>query len=396
MSETRARRKAPAKAPVAAVDPAPGIRINNRVFADALARAAPFVGKGANIPILACVALRAEGGRLRVEANTTDLALRQSVPLTGGGVGEGCVDHEKLFAVARRLPPDEETTLEFVGGALVARCGAARTTITAWPLVDFPVFHVREQDGLTRRFSMKGETLAGMLHRVEYAISSEQTRFYLCGVCMAVKGEGEEAVLRVCATNGNDLAVAATKLPEGAAGMVEIIIPAAAAEELASLARGAAAVDLTVSDTAIVAVMGETVLLSKLIGAQYPDFDRVIPPPGANRLTVDGPALIKVVELAALFGVEEKRKPWVRLALKDGRVGVRGGEGTDRIVSELPPGAFTYDGAAMEISMTASALVEPARRATGRVTYHLATETPFLVTDEGDAGVIGVTGPLRG
>jgi DNA polymerase-3 subunit beta len=394
MSETKVRRlRAKAAAPAASADPTE-IRIGNKVFANALSRAGGFVTRGGTLPILNCVALTATGGRLTIESSNMEQALRQTLVISGQGQGGGCVDWEKLAAVLRRLPPDGETTLDFTGAALVVRCGATRVTITLWPLSDFPTFKLQPETGAT--FAMPAATLADMLARVAYAVSQELTRFYLTGVSLSVRGEGEGARLRACATNGKDLALVQIPIPAGAETMPDIIIPNPAVGELEKLLRGADTVDLAITPVALVAQAGDAVLLTKLIAASFPEYERVIPPPGPHRLTVDGPTLVRVIELAALFSLDEKRKPWVRLTMSADRIGVSGGEGNDQIVSELPEGSFSYEGADAEISFKASSLVEPAKLARGKLTFGFAQEAPFLVSDAGDPTVTYISGPMRG
>ena len=154
-------------------------------------------------------------------------------------------------------------------------------------------------------------------------------------------------------------------------------------------------VDLSITEAALVATVGEMVLLTKLIAATFPDYLRVIPPAGPHVLTVNGKALVEVIELAALFSREEKKKPWVRLSMSKDRVGVTGGEGNDQIVSELPEGSFTYTGDKVTIAFNAASLIEPAKLAKGRLVFGAAESAPFLVSDEDDASVTYVSGPLR-
>jgi DNA polymerase-3 subunit beta len=400
MSEVKVRKPRAAKVPAVAPEAAPApptndIRITNKVFADALARAAPMIARTATVPILKCVALTAGDGRLTIESSNLEQALRQSVPITGMGAGGGCVDQERLAAVVKRLPPDAETILEFSEASLLVRCGASRVTFSLWPLADFPVFAVR--DDTRAAFVMAAPALGAMLDRVIWAMSDEQTRFYLCGVCVGPHGEGDAARLRAAATNGNDLAVASATLAEGADVMPTIIIPTPAVTELAKLLKGAATVDLTVSETVLVAAFGDVVLLTKLIGATYPNYDRVIPAATSRRFAVDGPALIRIVELASLFSRSDRDrvKPWVRLTLSENRCVVFAGGGTDQVVSELDPGAFSYAGEDITITVTAFCLLETAERARGRVVFHLNPDAPFLIEDSDDSDVRYVSGPIR-
>jgi DNA polymerase-3 subunit beta len=396
MSETKVRKPraakvAPPVAPVATMD----IRIGNRVFGDVLSRAGGLIARATTLPILKCVALTVGGGSLMVESSNLEQALRQTVPIAGMGAGGGCVDAERLDAVIARLPPEAETTLEFSPAALLVRCGSVRVTLTLWPLADFPVFSLRDES--KTGFAMDAGVLAAALGRVSWAMSSEQTRFYLCGVALDVAGEGEAGRLRACATNGNDLALARMPLPAGAEAMRAIIIPAPAVEYLEKLLKGAEVIDLTISEAALVAEIGGTVFLTKLIAATFPNFDRVMPEPSERLFTVDAAELVRVTRLASLFSKSEKVRPWARMSLSAERATVFAGEGNDRVVSELAAETFAFQGENLDIVATAFSLLENATRAKGRMVLHLPSPTsPVMITDAADAEYASITSPVIG
>jgi DNA polymerase III sliding clamp (beta) subunit (PCNA family) len=216
-------------------------------------------------------------------------------------------------------------------------------------------------------------------------------------VALDVAGEGEAARLRACATNGNDLALARMPLPDGAEAMRAIIIPAPAVEELERLLKGADVVDLTASEAALIAEIGGTVLLTKLISATFPNFDRVMPEPSERVFTVDAPELARVTRLASLFSKSDKVKPWARMGLSAERAVVFAGEGNDRVVSELAAETFSFEGKKLDIVATASSLLENATRAKGRMVLHLPSPTsPIMITDAADAEYVSITSPVIG
>jgi DNA polymerase-3 subunit beta len=399
MSEVKTRQPRAKKAAASAAPAAPAvtldIKVTNRAFGETLTRARDLIARATVLPILKCVALTVGGGSMTVESSNLEQALRQTTPIAGMGSGGGCVDAERLSAVIARLPPDEETTLEFSPAALLIRCGAVKVTLTSWPLSDFPVFAVRDERRTA--FAMSAATLVTALRRVSWAMSEEQTRFYLCGVSLNVAGEGEAARLRACATNGNDMALARMPLPEGADGMPAIIVPSPAVEELEKVLKNADIVDLTISEAALVAEIGGTVFLTKLIAASFPNYDRIIPEPAGRKFSVAGAELVRVTRLASLFSKSEKVKPWARLNLSAERAVVFAGEGNDRVVSELAAETFSFEGEKLDIVATAFALLETASRVRDRIALHMTAEdAPILILDESDPEVLCMTSPVRG
>ena len=311
------------------------------------------------------------------------------------GSGGGCVDAERLAAVIARLPSDAETVLEFSPAALAIRCGSVRVTLTPVAARRLPRFALRDEK--KTGFAMDagragGGAGAGVLGHVE---RTDTLLFVRRGDGRGRRGRGGAAAR--CATNGNDLALARMPLPAGAEGIPAIIIPAPAVEDLEKLLKGADVIDLTISETALVAEIGGMVLLTKLISATFPNYDRVLPEAAARKFAVDGPELVRVTRLASLFSKSEKTKPWARMTLSEGRAVVFAGEGNDRVVSELDPAAFEFIGGDIDIVATAFVLLETASRVTGRIALHLvADDAPILILDEGDLEVICVSSPVRG
>ncbi len=141
-------------------------------------------------------------------------ALRQEIAAPGTALA--AINVARLNAIIQKLPPDAETIMEFKGDSLALRCGATRATLATIAPDEFPAFRDHEY---AATFSMEAETLATMLDRVRAMMSVEQTRYYLCGVNLAVVERDGVKVLRATATNGNDLAMATLPLPDGAAEM---------------------------------------------------------------------------------------------------------------------------------------------------------------------------------
>lgn len=307
-------------------------------LAAALDQAARIVERRSTIPILSNVLLAAEGGRLTVRATDLDMQATVSAEAQVAEPGATTVPAHLLHDIARKLPADGAVSLEQAGaeGPLVVRAGRSRFQLQTLPESDFPDLAVGE---MTAAFSLSGRALARLIGKSEIAISTEETRYYLCGIYVHTIEDGGATWLRAVATDGHRLAQIQTPAPDGAAGMPGIIVPRKAVAELKKLAAAAgdAEIELVVSPAKIGAAYGETILVSKLIDGTFPDYTRVVPRANPKRLVVDADALAKAIDRVATLGDGKSRA--VRVDLEEGRavLALRDadrGEATEEIEAE--------------------------------------------------------------
>lgn len=289
------------------------LTIPREKLAAALAGLVRVVERRSTIPILQNIRLVARDGRL--EASATDLELAMTVAV-GEGVavlaeGETTVEAARLGEIARKLPAGAEVTLALAedGRAVKVTAGRARFDLLALPAADFPDL---EGGDFPARYEIDAATLAAAIAATEFAISDEETRYYLNGIYLhtaeaeagadaegrAEPAAGEEGeggrVLRLVATDGHRLAQRDLAAPAGAEGAPGVIVPRKAiaeAKRLAATAEKGAVVEIAVSETKIRFRLGEAALTSKLIDGVYPDYRRVIPRRNARIARLDRAAL---------------------------------------------------------------------------------------------------------
>ena len=228
------------------------------------------------IPILANVLLRAEGSKLTMKATDLDLEVTESVPAEVARGGATTVPAHILYDIVRKLPDGAEVSLDTGDGSQLAlRSGRSNFTLQVLPETDFPDLTTGE---FPVRFSLPALALKKLIDRTQFAISTEETRYYLNGIYLhAVKVAGK-SMLRAVATDGHRLAQAQMDAPAGAEEMTGVIVPRKAVGEIQKLVEEPdATVDVEVSDTKIRITIGPLVLTSKLIDGTFPDYERVIP-----------------------------------------------------------------------------------------------------------------------
>ncbi|HEY6964103.1 MAG TPA: DNA polymerase III subunit beta, partial [Erythrobacter sp.] len=273
------------------------------------------------IPILSNVLIDAsDGGSVRVMA--TDLDLQVVETMSAASVdqpGAITVSAHLLFDIARKLPEGSQVSLTTNDNRLEVKAGRSNFKLPTLPRDDFPV--IVEGD-LPTSFELPARMLAELIDRTRFAISTEETRYYLNGIFLHVTDE-DEPLLKAAATDGHRLARFTLPRPEGAAGMPDVIVPRKAVGELRKLLEealdGNVLVDLSASKIRFtLGGEGGVVLTSKLIDGTFPDYSRVIPTANDKLLKVDPKSLYQGVDRVSTIASEKTRA--VKIGLDNDRV----------------------------------------------------------------------------
>ena len=273
------------------------------------------------IPILSNVLIDADaGGGVKVMATDLDLQVVETMTAASvEGAGAITVSAHLLFDIARKLPDGSQVSLETADNRMVVKAGRSRFQLPTLPRDDFPVIVEGE---LPTSFELPARELAEMIDRTRFAISTEETRYYLNGIFLHVSDEARP-VLKAAATDGHRLARYTIDRPEGAAGMPDVIVPRKAVGELRKLLEEAldsnVQIDLSASKIRF-ALGGEggVVLTSKLIDGTFPDYSRVIPTGNDKLLRLDPKAFFQGVDRVATIATEKTRA--VKMGLDEDKV----------------------------------------------------------------------------
>jgi DNA polymerase-3 subunit beta len=234
------------------------------------------------IPILSNVLIEAEEqGGLRLMATDLDLQINETVEAEVGEAGATTVPAHTLFDIVRKMPEGSQVELIAAEGRMQVNAGRARFTLSTLPRDDFPV--IAEGD-LPTAFELPAATLKQIIDKTRFAISTEETRYYLNGIYLHVSdgeplgGGVNQPVLKAAATDGHRLARVTVPRPDGASGMPGVIIPRKCVAELRKLLDELdGTVQVSLSESKIRFGLGNAVLTSKLIDGTFPDYSRVIP-----------------------------------------------------------------------------------------------------------------------
>ena len=273
------------------------------------------------IPILSNVLIEAsKDGLVKIMATDLDLQVIESLDAASvEAEGAITVSAHLLFDIARKLPDGSQVSLETADNRLAVKAGRSRFQLPTLPRDDFPT--IVEGD-LPTSFEIPGKTLAELIDRTRFAISTEETRYYLNGIFLHVSDE-DKPVLKAAATDGHRLARFTIARPDGAEGMPDVIVPRKAVAELRKLLDesldGNVQIDLSASKIRFtLGGEGGVVLTSKLIDGTFPDYSRVIPTGNDKLLKLDPKAFFAGVDRVATIATERTRA--VKMGLEPDKV----------------------------------------------------------------------------
>src|SRR4030081_3380952 len=268
------------------------------------------------IPILANVLIKADKSNRAFKATDLDLEVTETIAAEVGPGGATTVPAHMFYEIVRKLPEGAQIVLEASGdrAMLAIRAGRSRFTLQTLPESDFPDLAAGE---MTHTFKLAAADLKRLIDKTQFAISTEETRYYLNGIYLHTAGTAKASTLRGVATDGHRLAQFELALPEGASGMPGIIVPRKTVGEVQRLIEdNEAEVTLELSQGKIRFTLGDTVLPSKLIDGTFPDYGRVIPTGNDKILEVVCKDFAAAVDRVSTISTEKSRA--VKLSLERG------------------------------------------------------------------------------
>ena len=345
------------------------------------------------IPILSNVLLSAERDRLSFSATDLDMEIIDQAMAQVDQPGQITAPAHTLYEIVRKLPEGADVVLAFTGEdpRLTVSAGRSRFNLPVLPAGDFPVMSA---DGLSGRIGVDVADLIRLIDKTRFAISAEETRYYLNGLYLHSVVEDGRPKLRAVATDGSRLALAEMGAPEGAAGLPGVIVPRKTIAEARRLLDDAGEqVELQISPQKVRFDFGGAALTSKVIDGTFPDYPRVIPKDNNRIVTVDAKLFAQAVDRVATISAEKSRS--VRMAIEGGKcvLTVRNME-AGQAVEELE---LDYDGDPFELSFNARYLLDITDQISGEQAELRfgGPNDPALVLDPQDADVQYILMPLR-
>ena len=369
------------------------ISVERNVLLKAVGQAQSVVERRNTIPILANVLIEAEGDTVSFRATDLDIEVVDKAPAQVERAGATTVSATTLHEIVRKLPDGALVSLSDDGasGRLTVEAGRSNFSLATLPKEDFPVMASSEYEA---NFSAPAPVLRRLFDKSKFAISTEETRYYLNGVYMHVAdGEGGKA-LRCVATDGHRLARIDADLPPEAANMPGVIVPRKTVAELRKLLDDDdMQIAVSVSETKVRFATPDITLTSKVIDGTFPDYTRVIPQGNTRKLEVDAGEFAQAVDRVATVSSERSRA--VKLALDEDRL-VLSVNAPDAGAAEEEL-AVAYGDERLEIGFNAKYLLEIASQVDreNAVFMFNSAGDPTLMREGNDQSAVYVVMPMR-
>jgi DNA polymerase-3 subunit beta len=362
--------------------------IERAVLLKSLGHVQSVVERRNTIPILSNVLIEArEDGSLRLMATDLDLQVDESVPANVTQPGATTVSAHTFFEIVRKLPEGSQVEITAAEGKKQIVAGRARFNLSTLPRDDFPVIAEGE---LPTRFELPAATLRQIIEKTRFAISSEETRYYLMGIFFHIVDDQ----LRAAATDGHRLARITVPKPDGADGMPDVIVPRKAITELHRLLEELeGTVEVSLSPTKVRFGLGSAVLTSKLIDGTFPDYNRVIPTANDKLLKLDPKSFAAGVDRVSTIASEKTRA--VKMSVDRDKVTLSVTSPENGLATEEVPADYGSDG--LEIGFNARYLLDILGEIDGdTVEVHLAdAAAPTLLRENDKSNALYVLMPMR-
>lgn len=343
------------------------------------------------IPILSNVLIEAQaGGTMRLMATDLDLQIDETIPAAVDQPGAITVSAHTLFDIVRKLPEGSQVELAAAEGRITVNAGRAKFTLATLPRDDFPMIAEGE---LPTTFELPAETLKQIIDKTRFAISTEETRYYLNGIFLHVTDEATP-MLRAAATDGHRLARVTVARPDGADGMPDVIVPRKCVAELRKLLDEVdGSVGVSLSGSKIRFDLGQAILTSKLIDGTFPDYSRVIPTANDKILKIDPKSFMQGVDRVSTIATEKTRA--VKMALDRDKVILSVTSPENGAAAEEVPGE--YAAMPFEIGFNSRYLMDILGQIEGDlVEVHLAdAAAPTLIRENDTSPALYVLMPMR-
>ena len=345
------------------------------------------------IPILSNVLVDAANGELKLTATDLDIEIVESTSAQINEAGSTTLPAHLLYDIVRKLPDGAQAELEKTeeDGQFSLYSGRSRFNLQSLPSEDFPDLTAGT---MTHGFSLEAADLKRLLEKTRFAISTEETRYYLNGIYLHEAETDGGSCLRAVATDGHRLAKIDMNLPDGAAGMPGIIIPRKSVLELHKLLEDPEGiVEISLSDAKIRFVINGIILTSKLIDGAFPDYQRVIPGQNDKSLELDADVFSQAVDRVATVSSEKGRA--VKLAISPSKLVLSvNNPDSGSAMEEI---AVSYEDEPLEVGFNARYLSDiTGQIESGQAVFKLADSgAPALIFDRDDDTAIYVLMPMR-
>ena len=328
------------------------------------------------LPILSNVLLQAVDGQLRFTTSDLDVGIRASVEVNVEKAGATTLPARRLLSIVRELPANEITVEVDSKNVASIRSGPSFFKILGLPEEEFPPLAKFEN---AKTFTLRQKDLKDALKKTAYAISTDETRYVLNGILFSFR----ENKLTLVATDGRRLALVDIELEFPRSHEGDVIIPSKTVNEIARLLTDDGEIKISIGENQAAFEVNGTLLVSKLIEGNYPNYRQVIPAETKERVTLERVLFHDAVHRVSLLASEKSNS--VKLVFTKNNLEIAAN--TPDVGEARESLAIAYKGRDMAIAFNPEFLMAPLK--------NLSVDEVFLdLIDEMSPGVVKIQGPF--
>ena len=260
------------------------------------------------LPILSNIVLSAENNELSLSSTNLDIFCSDKIDAEIVNSGEISVPAITFFEIVKRLPSGSDVILSMgdEDTELILKCGRSKFNLSTLKTEDFPILSDKD---LSTNFVISADELSRMIDKTKFAISNEETRYYLNGIFFHKAESNSIKFLRAVATDGHRLAQYDIPLPQGAEEITGIIIPKKTVFELRKVLDDADGdVSIYLNENKIKFSFNNLKIISKVIDGTFPDYTKVIPQNNDKKFKTNNSELKNAIDRVSAVAINEETK----------------------------------------------------------------------------------------
>ncbi len=368
------------------------ISIEKNTIFKSLSHVQSIVEKRNTIQVLANILIEAKDNSLTLSATDMDISITETINCNVIDPGAVTVSAHTLYDIIRKIP--DENQIEFIsndGKKFSIRSGKSKFSLSCLPKEDFPIIEI---DKLSSEISINASTLLNLIDKTKFAISNEETRYFLNGIYFHKKKVDNKDFLSLVATDGHRLAKIDYLYDKGLNDIPGVIIPKKTINELSKLlSEQNDLVTINLDPNKIIFYINNTILISKVIDGSFPDYQRVIPKNNNNILKVDRNLFCEAVDRVSTIATDNTPAIKFKLlknVMNMNSISAESGSGTEDIITK-------YEGEEIEVGFNSKYILEMVNQLTDEeISLEFNdSSSPVIAIESSSPDLIYVLMPMR-
>ena len=371
-------------------------KINSTDLLKALSHIHGIVEVRHTLPILSNIILEAKDDKLILSSTNLDIYCSDKIKAEVLQSGEVSVSAVTFFEIIKRLPSGSEVLMMMEEGENEIRltCGRSKFNLSTLKTDDFPI--ISDSD-LSTNFVLSADELIRIIDKTKFAVSNEETRYYLNGIFLHKAERNSIQFLRAVATDGHRLAQYDIPLPQGADDITGIIIPKKTIYELRKVLDDANGdVSVSLNENKIKFSFNDLKVVSKVIDGTFPDYTKVIPQKNDKNFKTNNSDLKNAIDrVSAVAANEESKSKAIKFCIENNSLSLSVESQSKGSANEMID--VNYSGDKVYIGFNSKYIIDICNEVDGdEISISLSDSiSPAIILDKTDENLFFVLMPMR-